>query len=140
MQIKGVSGVGSGLSSYCLPIGPLLVVHFYSTVVIIVIVYHYSGRERKIVCSDDIGAVCRACSNLWARETMDVHDVGLICLDEQAQAETGVYTTSIMQCIQSSSRNYRLFLRFLCFKVKSERLQLQQSCFFLFIFNQSSFC
>lgn len=42
-----------------------LAVHFYNTVVIIVIIYHYSGRERKIVSTDDMGAVCRACCNSW---------------------------------------------------------------------------
>lgn len=45
-------------------------VHFYSAVVIIVIIYHYSGRERKIVSSGDMGAVCRACCNSWDGEML----------------------------------------------------------------------
>lgn len=49
---------------------PRLAVHFYSAVVIIVIIYHYSGRERKIVSTDDMGAVRRACCNSWDGETL----------------------------------------------------------------------
>lgn len=60
----------SSFSSYRVSICPHMVVHFYSAVVIIVIIYHYSGRERKIVSTDDMGAVCRACCNSWDGEML----------------------------------------------------------------------
>lgn len=47
-----------------------LCIFFYSAVVIMVIIYHYSGRGRKIVSTDDMGAVCRACCNSRGGETL----------------------------------------------------------------------
>lgn len=41
-----------------------------SAVVVIVIVYHYSGRGRKIVSTGDMGAASRACSNSWDGEML----------------------------------------------------------------------
>lgn len=66
----GSHRIGSSFSLYRVPMCPRLAVHFYSAVVIIVIIYHYSGRERKIVSTDDMGAVCRACCNSWDREML----------------------------------------------------------------------
>ncbi len=47
-----------------------LCIFFNSAVVIVVIIYHYSGRERKIVSTDGMGAVCGACCNSWDGETL----------------------------------------------------------------------
>lgn len=58
----------------------------YSAVVIIVIIYHYSCRERKIVSTDDMGAACGACCDSRRWRNASLQDVGLICLNEHAQA------------------------------------------------------
>lgn len=76
--------IRSGFSSYGVPGCMCLAMHFYSAVVIIVIIYHYSGRERKIVSTDDMGAVCRACCDSWDGGKTSLQDVGLICLNEHA--------------------------------------------------------
>lgn len=67
---------------------PHLAVHFHPAVAIIEIIYHYYGREEKIVSTDDNDeGSAQGLSQLVERRNASLHDVGLIRPKERMQTK-----------------------------------------------------
>lgn len=62
--------------------------YFHPAVAVIEIIYHYYGREEKIVSTDgnDEGSV-QGLSQLVEWRNASLHDVDLICLKEHMQTK-----------------------------------------------------
>lgn len=75
-------------SHHILSICPHLALHFHPAGAIIEIIYHYYGREEKIVSTDDNdeGSV-QGLSQLVEWRNASLQDVGLICPKEHMQTK-----------------------------------------------------
>lgn len=79
---------GSSFPSYPVSIRPHLIVHFHPAVVIVEIIYHYSGREKKLVSTDENDeGNAQGLLQLVGWRNASLHHVGLMCLNERTQTE-----------------------------------------------------